>query len=167
MNNLIHEEIKVILNATYTWIYFTENKWIFKSINPLLLDFLTSITNTIREQEISNTTEHIKKTRLYFILCQLICTNPKSLTPIHDLIADMIEVCRGSHKLIQILGCASSTDTHDRIVTQYSMDQCQVTIWDDIPSNVSSIASVDNLTCCRVTQLFTVVTNNGVIMEQL
>ena len=86
MNNLIHEEIKKSsqVRPTFDCTSLKINE-VLKNINPLLLDFLTSITNTIREREISNTNEHIKKTRLFFILCQLMfCTNPKSPTPIHD-----------------------------------------------------------------------------------
>ena len=148
---LIHYEIKKSsqIRPTLDCTSLKINEYL-KDINPLLLDFLTSITITIREREISNTIEHIKKTCLYFILCQLMfCINPKSPTPIHNLIADITEVCGGSRQLIQILnrlGCASSTDTHDRFVTQH--------------------ATVIILISCRVTQLFTVMTNNGVTTEQ-
>ena len=74
-------------------------------------------------------------------------TNPKSPTPINDLIADLTEVCGGSRQLIRILnrlGCASSPDTHDRYVTQHAVAQHQSTIWNNIPNNVFTIASVDN-----------------------
>ena len=149
MNNLIHEEIKKSAEIRSTLDHSSlKIKEHLKNTNSLLLDFLTSITSTIRDREISNTTEHIKKTRLYFILCQLMfCTNPKSPTPIHDLIADLTEVCGGSPQLIRILnrlGCASSSGTHDRYVTQHAMAQRQSTIWNNIPNNVFTIASVDN-----------------------
>ena len=85
---------------------------------------------------------------LYFILCQLkFCTNPRKPTLIHDLIADMIEICGGSRQLIRILnrlGCATSPDTHDRFVAQHAIVQCQSKIWDKISSNTFTIASVDN-----------------------
>ena len=77
----------------------------------------------------------------------MFCTNPKSPSPIHDVIADIIEVCGGSRQLIRILnrlGCCSSADTHDRFVTQHAMAQRQRTIWDNIPTNTFTIASVDN-----------------------
>ena len=77
----------------------------------------------------------------------MFCTNPNSPTPIHDLIADLTEVCVGSRHLIRILnrlGCASSPDTHDRYVTQLAMAQRQSTIWNNIPNNVFTIVSVDN-----------------------
>ena len=118
------------------------------NIDPLLLDFLTSVTNTIRERDISNTTENIKNTRLYFILCQLMfCTNPKNPTPIHDVIADVTEVCGGSCQLIRFLnrlGCCSSADTHDRFVTQHAIAERQMSIWDNISANTFTVASIDN-----------------------
>ena len=42
------------------------------------------------------------------------------------------------------LGCCSSADTHDRFVTHHAMAQRQETIWNDIPSNAFTVASVDN-----------------------
>ena len=120
------------------------------NINPLLLEFLSCITNSVREREITNATEHIEKIRLYFILRQLkFCTNPRKPTLIHDLIADMIEVCGGSLQLIRILnrlGCATSPDTHDRFVTQHAMAQRQSKIWDNICSNTFTIALNNQMT---------------------
>ena len=77
----------------------------------------------------------------------MFCTNPQHPTPIHNLIADTIEICGGSRQLMRILnrlGCASSPDTHDRFVTHHAMAQRQANIWDEIPSNSFTIASVDN-----------------------
>ena len=77
----------------------------------------------------------------------MFCTNPRSPPPIHDFIADTIETCGGSQRLIQILnrlGCASSPDTHDRFVTFHATIKCQLQIWDELPSNVFMLASVDN-----------------------
>ena len=71
----------------------------------------------------------------------------QSPTSIHHLIADLTEVCGGSHQLIRILnrlGCASSPDTHDRYVTQHAMAHHQPAIWNNISNNVFTIASVDN-----------------------
>ena len=149
MNNLIHEEIKKIsqIRPTIDCILLKINEYL-TNVDPLSLNFLTSITNTIPERDISSTTESIKKTRLYFILCQLMfCTNPKSPTLIHDVIADIIEVCGGSRQLIRILnrlGCCSSADTHDRFVTQHAMAQRQMSIWDNISANTFTVTSIDN-----------------------
>ena len=59
----------------------------------------------------------------------------------------MVEVCGGSRQLLRILnrlGCTSSPDTHDRFVTQHAEARCQKQIWDEIPKNVFTVASVDN-----------------------
>jgi len=146
VNDLIHNEIKNLQpSINCRTLEINES---LKNVNPLLLDFLLSITNTVREREITNTTKHIKRIRLFFILCQLMfCTNPKNPPPIHDFIADTIEVCGGSRRLIQILnrlGCVSSPDTHDRFVTFHATIKRQLQIWDELPSNVFTIASVDN-----------------------
>ena len=90
----------------------------------------------------------LRKFVCFFILSQLMfCTNPKKPMPFHDLIADITEVCGGSHRLIKILnrlGCSSSTDTHDRFVTEHAMARHQAKVWDELPGNVFTIASVDN-----------------------
>ena len=70
----------------------------------------------------------------------MFCTNPKSPTPIHDLIADLTEICGGSRQLIWILNrlrCASSPDTHDRYVSQHAVAQRQSTMWNNIPNNIT------------------------------
>ena len=73
VNNLMHEEIKkssqLQPSANCALLDINEE---LNNINPLLLEFLTCITNSIQEREITNATEHIKKIRLYFILCQAI-----------------------------------------------------------------------------------------------
>ena len=78
----------------------------------------------------------LQKSDYFFILNQLkFCTNPKKPTPIHDLIADVVEVCGGSRLLISILnrlGCVSSPDTHDRLVAQHGIAQRQSKIWETI-----------------------------------
>ena len=69
------------------------------------------------------------------------------IPPIHNMLADIVEVCGGSHQLIRILnrlGCTSSPDTHDRFVTQHAEENVKRTIWDELPRNVFTIASVDN-----------------------
>jgi len=74
-------------------------------------------------------------------------TNPKKLPPIYDIVADTIEVCGGSRKLMRILnrlGCSSSPDTYDRFVTHHAMARRQVATWDELSTTPFTIASVDN-----------------------
>ena len=125
-----------------------------KHINPLLLDFITSITATIRERKHStlgretDTSKHLKKVRIYYVLCLLqFCTNPAQPTLMHDLLADAVEMCGGSRQLLRILnrlGCTSSPDTHDRFVTQHAETQRKLSIWDELLPTVFTVASVDN-----------------------
>ena len=62
VNNLIHEEIKkssqLQPSANCALLDINEE---LSNINPLLLEFLAGTTNSVREREITNATEHIKK----------------------------------------------------------------------------------------------------------
>ena len=71
----------------------------------------------------------------------------KSPTSLQNILADAVEVCSGSRQLLKILnrlGCTSSSDTHDRLVTQYAEARRQESIWDVMSKQVFTIASVDN-----------------------
>ena len=85
------------------------------------------------EQEL-NSAKPIKKVWLYFILCLILFyKNPKQPTSLQNILADAVEVCSGSRQLLKILnglGCTSSSDTHNRLVTQYAEARCQESIWD-------------------------------------
>ena len=91
---------------------------------------------------------HQKKLRRFYILCILMyCTNSQKPTTLHVLLADVVEMCGGSRILIKILnqqGVAASADTHDRFVTCVSEKRREKSIWESLPENTFSIASVDN-----------------------
>ena len=75
------------------------------------------------------------------------CTNSQRPTLFHVLLADIVEICGGSRNLINILnqlGVVGSADTHDRFVTSVSEKQREKGIWESLPENTFSIASVDN-----------------------
>lgn len=120
-------------------------------INQELWAFLESCTRTIRERKYGSNQEgnaHIKKLRRFYCLQVLMyCTNIQKPTMFHVLLADIIEMCGGSRKLIKVLnqiGAVASADTHDRFVTCVSEYQRERSVWDSLPQNVFSVASVDN-----------------------
>ena len=75
------------------------------------------------------------------------CTNPTKSLPLHDLLADAVEICGGSWQLLRILnrlGCPSSPDTHNRFVTQHADHQRTNSLWNELPPAIFTVASVDN-----------------------
>lgn len=106
INEILHEEIKKLSPSPLISIDDSLN-----NVNPLLVQFLASTTDTIRERPTSSITSHAKKIRLFFILNQLMfCTNPKKPPPIYDIVADTIEICGGSRKHVEVL--TTYSDTH-------------------------------------------------------
>ena len=78
----------------------------------------------------------------------MLTTNPTCNTALHHLIAEAIEVCGGSRKLIRILnrlGVCVSGDTHDRFVTSVAEEQRKLDVWNELSSNVFTVASADNI----------------------
>ena len=150
LNDLIHDEIKRSINAEETEDPSTLNipKYL-EGVSPLLMEFIITATTTVRErQRSSDISKHVKMLRQYFILCLLLyCTNPKQPTHLHNLLADVVEVCGGSRQLLRVLnrlGCVSSPDTHDRFVTQHAEATRQTSIWNELPKDVFTVASADN-----------------------
>ena len=152
VNDLIHEEIDRQSTVKSSPISFDIDSE-FIQINPLLLKFINSITATVRERKPPvlgkpiDSNKHLKKERIYNILGLLqFCTNPYRPLPIHDLIADVVEICGGPRQLLRIfnrLGCTSSPDTHDRFITQHASDQRTKGLWNEFPV-VFTDASIDN-----------------------
>ena len=119
------------------------------SVNPDLITFLQSATLAARDNHNSNSeSTHIKKLHLFFILSLMMyCTHPHKPTAIHNLLADVVEVCGGSRQLLRILnrmGITSSPDTHDRFVTYQAEIHREKSIWESLPETVFTIASTDN-----------------------
>ena len=109
-----------------------------QNTDPLLVQFMLSMMSTAQEasgfeQEL-NSAKPIKKVRLYSLLCLILFyKNHKRSTSLQNILADAVEVCSGSCQLLKILnrlGCTSSSDTHDRLVTQYAEARHQESIWD-------------------------------------
>lgn len=64
----------------------------------------------------------------------------------HSL-AETIQSCGGSNKLLKTcnqFGIATSSDTHDRFVAHIAEIERTKTLWDSLPKNHFTIATVDN-----------------------
>ena len=136
VNNLIQNEIQKTSHLQQHALPDINED--LNSINPLLLEFLTDITISVRDRGTTNATEYIKKVCLFFILNQLkFCTNPKMPTLIHNVIVDVVEMCGGSRLLICILnrlGCATFPDTHDKFVTHHAVIEVSQTFGITFPA---------------------------------
>ena len=97
VNDLIHNEIdKQSIEYKKWWCFtFLHPHTIEKCVNPLLLDFMKSITTICEHKHPSlanesDNSKHAKNMRIYFALCLLqYCTNPSRPTPFHNLTADV------------------------------------------------------------------------------
>ena len=72
---------------------------------------------------------------------------PQCSFPLHVLLADAIETCGGSHRLIRLLnrfGACASPDTHARCV-QYRVDERKKGAMSGYPDDAFIVASADNL----------------------
>ena len=87
----------------------------------------------------------VKKLRQYYIICLIsYCTNIQTPTAIHILLAETIEMCGGSQKLMKLcnqFGISSSVDTHERYVTEIVEMQRKQTLWNSLPKNYFTVAS--------------------------
>ena len=80
------------------------------NINPSLWMFIKSITRTMKQRVgVPDESEDIlvKKLRQYYIICLILyCTNIQTPTAIHILLAETIEMCGGSQRLMKLCnGC--------------------------------------------------------------
>ena len=155
LNDLIHKEISRLATDPFTSdpSNLSVDKFL-NDVNSQLTTFLSIATQSIRERHgtfstlNSQTHSHTKKIRHFFILCCLMyCTNPKQATPLHNILADIVESTAGSRQLIRILnrlGCTSSPDTYDRFVTFHAEHQRYASVWKDLQPSAFTIATVDN-----------------------
>ena len=78
----------------------------------------------------------------------MLATNSVCNTELHHLVADAIEVCGGSRKLLRILNrleICVSCDTHDRFVTSIAEEQRKSSVWNELSPNTFTVASADNI----------------------
>ena len=150
INFAIQEEIKKVKEHVKDLTAFTVMESI-ESTNSLLWEFICLCTRSVREcvGRTNSDDEHTKTIRRYFLLCvMLFRTNSSFDTTLHHLVADTVEVCGGSRKLIHVLnrlGACVSADTHDRLVTSVAEQQRERSIWSELSRDTFTIASADNI----------------------
>ena len=150
INDLLLEEIKK-LSQNQQQPKELNIDWYISKCDPMLWNFLTRITQSLREFsgcKQSPMYRHTKKVRRFFIYCLLMyCIQPSSKSPIHLALTDAIEVCGGSRELIRILnrlGVVVSSDVHDNFVTTIAEKERQKKMWDSLDPSIFTLASVDN-----------------------
>lgn len=144
-NDLLHKEIDRVSTASTTKnpVNFSIDEFL-TDVNPQIIKFLQVATQSTWQKVLtSETFAHTRKIRIFFILsCLLFCTNPKQVTPLHNILADIVETNGGSRQLIQILNhldCVSSDDTHDRFGT-FHADKLSIT-----PSNTNNNCNITDI----------------------
>ena len=154
MNDLIHDEVKRQATISRDNPLSLNIDSELQCINPLLVQFIDSITLTVHERmhpslgNASDTSQHLKKVKTYNIISLLqYSANPTQPLLFHDLLADAVEICGGWRQLLRVLnrlGLTSSPDTHDRFVTQHASKQREQSIWSELSATIFTVASVDN-----------------------
>lgn len=149
INDMLHKKIKRI--SEMPDFSYTSLTGLINNTDTRLITFLKLATQSVRERHASQCIEPLESSNLSKIatlVCLLItCTNAKQLTPIHNILADIIETCGGSRELIGILnrmGFVSSPDSHDRFVTFHAEAERDKHLWTKISPSVVTVASVDN-----------------------
>ena len=102
-NDLLHKEIDRVSTASTTknLVNFSIDEFL-TDVNPQIIKFLQVATQSTRQKVLtSETFAHTRKICIFFILCCLLfCTNPKQVTPLHNILADIVETNGGSRQLI-------------------------------------------------------------------
>ena len=100
INNLILEEVRRLTGKhKETDLKCLNIDSLISEINPLLWEFVSSITRPAYQQKTGSSetesTAHIKKVRRFNIICLLMyCTNLQCPTALHTLLADTVETWR-------------------------------------------------------------------------
>jgi hypothetical protein len=148
INDILHQQIKKEFTCTDISKFSVDAS--ISNLNSDLWEFMCSCTKSIRERVRQDDNENfIKKIRrLAIISLMMTGTNVACNTALHHLIAETVEVCGGSRKLIRILnriGFCVSADTHDRLVTCVAEEHMKTNIWEELSDQIFTIASADNI----------------------
>ena len=147
LNDIIHREIKRLKSIDCDPINFNIDDAI-ANVDERLVQFIERTTTSVhaRAGVAAKSEESIrKKLRRFFIIDQLIfCTNPSSVSQLHLLLADTIEICGGSRELIKILNRLGCVVSNDRYITHMAESHRDASIWEALDSSKFTVSKVDN-----------------------
>ena len=107
------------------------------------------ITKPSSTKTIKRDSSHVRKVRRLFCICTLLFTiNSQRSFPLHTLIADAVETCGGSNRLMRLLnrfGVCVSPETHARYLQYRNQKRKSEGPMAAFPNNTFMIVSADNL----------------------
>ena len=119
------------------------------SIDPILWKAVCIITKSSSTKAIKRDSSHVRKVRRLFCICTLLFTiNSQCSFPLHTLIADAVETCGGSNRLMRLLnrfGVCVSPETHARYLQYRNQKRKSEGPMAAFPNNTFMFVSADNL----------------------
>ena len=158
VNKMLHDEIRKVSETRHS-IECNPNglnvEEYIGGVDPILWEFIVNCTESCRGKKHPGSVEsdqlaHLKKLRRFrfFILSLLqYCCNIEQPQPVHNILADVVEMCGGSTVLLTLLnqlGVTSSYKTYDRFVTMQSNQLRNQPVWNELSPHLFTIVSVDN-----------------------
>ena len=130
------------------------------STDPLLLSFLTTLTQSVRRSKrnlfsdaSSSESQHCsispRSSRLFYALCVLqFCTNSTCSVPLHILLTEAVMCHGGTLELVQLLnrlGAIASVETANRLATHVVQKRLSRGIQPEFQPQMFTAVSVDNI----------------------
>ena len=113
------------------------------SIDPILWKAVCMITKPSSTKAIKRDSSHVRKVRRLFCICTLLFSiNSQCSFPLHTLMADAVETCGGSKRLLNRFGVCVSPETHARYLQYRRKSEGPMAAF---PNNTFMFVSADNL----------------------
>jgi hypothetical protein len=126
LNSKLHACIKKLIQQDAASPHRIEDIKIDSFIQDLDPDIWKAVCLLTQPLEATGKTTHVRKIRRCFCICMLMFSiNKQCSFPMHTLIADAVETCGGSSRLVKLLnrlGVCASIDTLDRYI-QYRVQK--------------------------------------------
>ena len=156
LNGKLHERARVLnadFNKTPEKIASTNLATVIASTDPLILKFLTIMTQSARQSRRSlfesTVQASTKNIRLLYALSVLqFCTNSTCSAPLHILLTESVICHGGTLELVRILnrlGAAASIETVNRLATHVVQTRLSQGIKPDLEPNKLAVVSIDNI----------------------